>query len=240
MSSLSRLAIGDAYQVLTGYTRLLFGEEVAGLLVGHLLPPHLEAHVRVLPRFQVISEDPTKGTQHWRWSQLARSADAGPIEADTRLRNLLSKSQSFLVSEGLTVEPFVGEADPQTTQRILEILIGSEGDNTVHSYWWQGGHIFRPLVQLGPNGRGPRSTLVVCDGPVSSFLENDAADHGLSRQPTLLWSQTNSWAVVAHVDATSLYLGGSRRLVAAVLQDEQLEVIQVNPFTPADDSTAIA
>jgi hypothetical protein len=126
-----------------------------------------------------------------------------------------------------------------------------EGYGGLESYGWVEGaaptpgsriedqvlRVFSPQELNQPRLRLPNRKYLVLAGPLSGALRigNGAAIGAFFPQsPNLFWPADQAWCVASEIDFDSTLVGGSARLIEAILQTPALDAWGVKP----DDSLA--
>jgi hypothetical protein len=83
------------------------------------------------------------------------------------------------------------------------------------------------------------TSMIVARGPLSALPEQSLTDGGESdvdyRSPTLWWPADHAWCVTTDYEMETTLVGGSADCVAAMLADDQLEVVRVTAEQPLGD-----
>lgn len=103
---------------------------------------------------------------------------------------------------------------------------------------WEGYHWVRTLDRALPKIELPERTYVALVAPLRSigdFGWNEPSGVFAREPPSIMFPADRAWFVVSDVDQDSTYVGGSRRLVSALLAEPSLEAWEVGA---ADGITA--
>lgn len=74
--------------------------------------------------------------------------------------------------------------------------------------------------------------LLRAEGPESDELEDEMMPEPVFHSPNFWWPEDRAWFVSSEIDGPSTYVGGSKRLIARLLDDEELEVLPASVEDP--------
>ena len=82
-------------------------------------------------------------------------------------------------------------------------------------------------VQAAPRFEHPNRSYLLARAPVSAAAE--LATFPLNISPSLAWPDDRAWCVATEIDFDSTLVAASEECAAALLADDRLEVVQVQP-----------
>lgn len=197
--------------------------------VGSFVPPVFDAYARLLHPAEGEGGSPI------RWAEVA-AWSGGTIHA---LVQWMPMARGRLAT---TARPFVappadGRLTPDTLAALCDLLASHTAtpDLCYFGVWEGYGWVpqeARPPAHL----ELPERTHLMFRGPLGSVQEIGSHLGGFFRQesPSLMFPSDRSWFVATEVDLDSTYVGGSRELIGAILEDERLEAWPVSPTDPID------
>lgn len=123
-----------------------------------------------------------------------------------------------------TIQSWLDSFSADELQPLLElpdgrdhiVLSGSLSAVDQIEYDWSSGTSFR-FIPIARKDEAPPS------GPVSELMRREA--------PNLIWPPDHSWLVATEVDFDSTLVGGSAKLIDAIVESPHLEAWQVEPTT---------
>jgi len=124
--------------------------------------------------------------------------------------------------------PNTGSLPSRQTAQLAELLAAHT--STPAACWfavWEGFGYLLPALDWAPRVAMPQRPMVLLSGPLH------AATTSLARPPwdqraSLWWPDDRAWCVATDVDSMSTYVVGSRQCIAALLDDDELEVLPVS------------
>jgi hypothetical protein len=176
-----------------------------------------------------------------RWSEVAARL-SGPFHPDVQFRDLVGGDTQRPTILG-DIEPLSGSLPVRLLRSLVGFFATWTGDDEHCWYamwdgngtWWKGAHggderfdeERDAILRKQPRVQTPHREYFLMRGPLQSVLPLYDAAGGQS--PALWWSERRSWLVSTEVDAYSSYVGGSEKLVAALLRSEEIEAVSL-PF----------
>lgn len=125
--------------------------------------------------------------------------------------------------------PLRGGLDRLSLTRLRDALLSHSGLQECSFAVWPGGSPLPAAWQAAPSFRLPMRQYHLFRAPLASVVELSVA--GGVQSPQLCWPDDHSWCVASEVDFDSTIVAGARDLVAALLDHEGLEVVEVGPDT---------
>ncbi|MDQ1711920.1 MAG: hypothetical protein QOE45_1370 [Frankiaceae bacterium] len=215
---------------LARYRERCLTPDRTSLVVGHLVPPELPAHCRVLPPIPVQVGGPTGQQAAWRWADVLAGVSVQPGGLAPALRGVAS----LLAAKGVETNPQIGAVSPDTMRLVVSHLAsGAEGETACFYSFWSGRAIVggtKDRVYTAPLSAAARLyPLPELYGPGNRILVYEC--------PTTMWATDLSWALAIHTDAVAMYIGGPADLIDSLVADPDLEADTTTPGTPVDDWT---
>jgi hypothetical protein len=198
--------------------------------VGSFVPPVFEAYARVL--------HPAGGPfgQPIRWAEVA-AWSGGTIHALVQWVPMARPRQPASSAPPFLMVPPDGRLPPAPLAALCEVL----ADHTTtpdECYFgiWEGFGWVPAEANRAARLELPERTHLMFHGALSDVREIGSRVGGFFHQesPSLMFPADRSWFVAAEVDLDSTYLGGSRKLVEAVVADPRLEAWAVSATDPTD------
>lgn len=206
----------------------LLGRELGGRTrVEHFVPHGFESYARILHPVHGPADDVRPSVA---WSDVA----------DWSGRNLVPTSPFSQIAQRpdgaiWPSRPEDGTLPFETCARLIGLL--EPATTTPDVCWfclWDGwGVLDLPTRKLPPRVRGPFSRwYLLYRGPVAAAANFrwGPAFHS----PNIWWPEDRAWCVVTEIDARSTYVGGTKDLVARMLQSDQLEAVPAKLDDPLD------
>jgi len=185
--------------------------------VASFLPGGYEAYVRIYHPFRDGSES---GYSAKRWSELAASAGIERIDGEVAgeiAYNGLGDSQPDTGRRPeVLVEPLIEALRPATTtpDRCFFAVWEGFGDSVAQHF-------------VAPGLRLPHRNYHVFEGPVEASRTSFSDASFIYTAANLWWPADRAWFVSTEVDAAWTYVGGSRTLIATLLDDTRLDSVEV-------------
>jgi hypothetical protein len=192
------------------------------LRVRDLTTIRCDAYARILHALQVTELDDRRvHLSHWR-----ELLPGQPVGSDTMLFDVFEHASDHLRKSRIRVDPLIGTLDKDTAKKLATSVLRWSQTADCYFYYW------------GGYGISSDQQNAIYEGRVDFVDRFTAADKPLYQSPTLWWSADRSWFIGTYVESTSTYVGGSRELIKAILQDSELETTTATELTVIDDWTA--
>lgn len=208
--------------------------------VATTVPDTFEAYARIFHRIDGGNE-PER-----RWRDVAK-AKGTRLHPEAQFHRLAKTElyQTALIDGANGVEywrPDTGEMDHKQLVALADVLgVHTAAQQDIFQAVWVGWGGFEP----GTNGipAGPGTQLTVANGLRAYWVFRGAREE-LARppwfnedfgrttpSPNLAWPRDRSWCLATEIDFDSTLVGGSAELIAAVVQSQELEAVEVTPST---------
>lgn len=126
--------------------------------------------------------------------------------------------------------PEEGVLEPAHARTLLSLL--ENETNEPESCWfgiWNGFGITSIEETRAPLFDAPNRSWHLYHGSLQS-IDKSFADSDLFHRPAnLVWPNDRSWCLATEIDLEASYLGGSSKLISAVLEKSELDVVPVEP-----------
>ncbi len=187
-----------------------------------------------MPRGCYLPDDSNEA----RWTGESPSIGAMDIEDLDALCEILAAhtaDPSRCLFGLCTIESWLDSFDPHELKPLLELPDGR--DHIVLA-----GPLFAvDQIEYDWSKRGSlRMTLFAADADKGPSPEPDPSEFLWREAPNLIWPADHSWLMASEVDFDSTLLGGSAKLIEAIIESPMLEAWQVEPTDSlADDADKI-
>jgi hypothetical protein len=195
--------------------------------VGSLVPQGFPAYARV---FHPAGRRAGEGTAEVRWAEVAEANGrrAHPamewIAITGSWRFLQDTSQPGVWDD----PPWQGSLPVRQAARMAELLAAHTA--TPERCWfgvWEGFGALALPREGSPLVPMPQRPMLLLSGPLSA-VTTSLAEPPLDQRASLWWPQDRAWCVATDVDLMTTYVGGSEACVAALVADDELEVMAVD------------
>lgn len=202
------------------------------------IPTGFESYVRILhPAYIIIGKEWETREVPVPWSIVSRWSGK-PLHATTHIQDLMVRPDGHdwrKQGEGGR-EPNQGEMDRKSLSSLLTHL--AEKTPIPREIWmliWSGyggpadtiGLPIEVSEQLTGSGR----KYFLRRGEILS-LEEEHQDSLFEHAPSFWWPEDRTWFVSSDIDASSTYVGGSKKLIEQILSDPSLETFPANLADP--------
>ncbi|MCD0448142.1 hypothetical protein LO762_02865 [Actinocorallia sp. API 0066] len=181
--------------------------------VGALVPAGFEAYARILHPAWGAGDVPV------RWAEVARWS-GGVLHARAQFAALARSADGR--DRPWQEAPWVGELPLPDREALYGVLRRHTGSERGLIAFWDGHGALGEISEM-PRLRLPHRDYLLYEGELEAAV---AGVEGLA--PDLWWPADRSWYVAADIDLDSTYLGGTAALVAELVGDPKLEVLQVS------------
>ena len=136
------------------------------------------------------------------------------------------------------VEPDTGSLPLPVAKALMEVLRGHT--TTPENCWfaaWEGQGHPDDFVTNAPAFELPARNYLLVGGPIEAVLESVVdppaivVEMGLPwphyQSPSLWWPNDRAWCVATDIDLQSTYVGGSRKCIEGLLEEDRLETYEV-------------
>jgi len=200
-----------------------------GMDVGSFIPEGFAAYARVFhPPYR---RTPDGTVIPVRWRDIA-AANNRTIAGEMQLMNLSTHPSQYSASgeELWNQQIQTGNLPPEIAGRLAAIL--PSHTLTPELCWfavWEGFGDLRIEDKKGAMFSVPHRELFLFHGKVADVLTTFSQFDWNYRSPTLWWPDDRAWCVVAEIDFTWSYVGGSSACIEQILGDPELEAVATNP-----------
>jgi hypothetical protein len=132
--------------------------------------------------------------------------------------------------------PLRGSLTEEQNIALAEILAGFTGRPGKVWYCLWDGYGWPELPAYGqgpPRVRLENEDCLLFTGPITASAN---LQPGWAQSPTLWWPDDRGWCVSTPVDGFSTYIGGAEACLNALLSQQRLEILPVQPSDPIDPS----
>ncbi|MDQ6614323.1 MAG: hypothetical protein M3083_06170 [Actinomycetota bacterium] len=201
---------------------------------GSVIPPGFGAYARLFHPVEAVQ----LGDRRHRWADVAR--ETGRIVHPEMQFHMISRPIGEPPPDGY--QPGVGPSWgslPLPERRALAEVLGP-ATTTPQRCWfclWEGfGGVDDPGV--AERVRLPRRDYLFYTGALEMALVQPPGLDGLDQSPNLWWPDDRAWCVATDIDYAWTYVGGTRRLIDSLLEDERFEILPAKltdrPFYDSD------
>jgi hypothetical protein len=195
--------------------------------VGSLVPQGFPAYARV---FHPAGRRSGEGPEEVRWAQVAQANGrrAHPVMEWIAItgswRFLDGDSQPGVWDD----PPSQGSLPVRQAARLAKLLAAHTA--TPERCWfavWEGFGALAVPRDGSPLVSMPGRSMLLLSGPLAA-VTTSLAEPPSDQRASLWWPQDRAWCVATDVDLMTTYVGGSEACVAALVADDQLEVMAVD------------
>ena len=192
---------------------------------GSVIPEGFEAYVRL---FHPVRVDADRSE---RWADIARR-NGRIVHSDMQFHLISTPRGETPTGQRPRYEPKTGSLPPEERRTLIEHL--RDATDTPDRYWfcmWEG---FGGFDDGGvpERVRLPGRSYVLYKGSIDRALQSP--DPLLDQSPNLWWPDDRSWFVATEIDFAWTYVGGTDRLIGALLADGRLEAQPISLDAKAD------
>ncbi|MFI7539013.1 hypothetical protein [Streptosporangium sp. NPDC049376] len=197
-------------------------------IVACMLPPVFGAYARLFHPPRITVGDVEQETS-WRKVALAN----GRVPHPGMQWPYITGAWSFFNDEqpGIwSYPPEEGTLPLRQVARLVHLL--SPRTTTPERCWfavWEGfGDLNLPVEDEEiPRVEMPARSMLLLEGPLRAATTSFSDIPWSGRYASLWWPQDRAWCVATDVDLMTTYIGGSPECVAALLADEELEIMEI-------------
>lgn len=205
------------------------------------MPEGYERYVRILhPAYRIVREEGMSVAQiAIPWSAISEWSGK-PLNSQSHIQDISLNADGLDWSENneMGYAPLQGQLDEASLASLL-VHLASE-TSVLDEIWmliWTGfggppdavGLPVRVTWSFSRLGR----EYVLRKGAISSSLDN-LEDPRFTNPPTFWWPEDRSWFASSDIDASSTYIGGSKKLIERILKDPALEAFPADLNDPYD------
>jgi hypothetical protein len=202
-------------------------------VVASIVPRGFEAYVRLLHPIGAWKDAESIAV---RWSEVAAWSGRA-LDRDSQFHAIaVSRDGSEQPPFWRGATPLQGNLAPDDAGALIDVLARHTG--TPNRCWfciWDGygwddlpgrPHPIPAEVRAGPRVRLPWRHYFLYSGPIDAAL---AFVDSEGQTPNLFWPDDRAWCVASEIDASSTYVGGSRRLADELVEDHRIEALAAEP-----------
>jgi hypothetical protein len=164
-----------------------------------------------------------------RWSEIA-AANGSSDHAGMQLTSLTGSFEFYTDGQPgvFDAAPTIGSLPLELAESLAEVL--GPQTTTPEAAWfafWNGFGGIRHEIAIAPTFSAPHRDYHLLAGPVEAFSES--ADGLRYQSANLCWPDDRAWCVASEIDLDTTYVGCSGGAAAAILADDCLEALSIDP-----------